>query len=158
VTKGQVLGALEKKYGPVNNTNDWSWGDTASFANCSNKGFGTINWSGAAVVEGKPFVVGKLSAQRILADPALMAEVLLIRRLEFVDWGFEVQGQVDQCKPSLKAEFLENYRVGRAGEQIPGADSTLLKTLLFDKAKRQADLLKAQNAPKPEPAAVDIKL
>lgn len=160
ITKGQVLGALEKKYGPVKDpTNSrWRWGDTVDFSACSIEGFESMNWSGARVIEGKPFTVHQLNRQQIVSDPVLLKEVLLIRRLEFVSWGFAVQGDVEHCKSSISVEFQDSYRVGRAGENIPGADGTVLRTILFDKARRKANLLKAQNAPRPESANVDVKL
>lgn len=158
VTKGQALGAMEAKYGALRDPNNWRWGDTAGLGNCGARGFASVNWSGANVIDGKPLLSGQVTMQQVLADPTVAADILLIRRLEYIPWAFDIQDQVAQCKPTLTAEFQDSFRVGRAGEQIPGADSSVLRTWLFDHAKRTAALLEAQNAPRAAPAKMDLKL
>lgn len=158
VTKGQVLAALEKKYGQLDNVANWQWGPTVGFG-CGSQGMETINWSGAPAIEGKPLLATQITAQQLATDPVIGAEFLLMRRLEWVKWGFEAaNNEVSQCKPSVSAEFQDSYRVGRAGENIPNADASILRTWLFDHAARRAALVQAQNAPRPEAASADIKL
>lgn len=159
VTQGQVLGALAKKYGPLDIPTQWRWGETIREGLCAEPGTPyNINWTGAKVIEGPPLLTRQVSQQEVLENPATAAEIRLLRRLNNALWGFNVSGPQERCKPSVSARFQDSYRLGFAGEQIPEGDTAVLWSWLFDHSYHYRALADAQKAPRPASPAIDLKL
>ncbi|WP_084683282.1 peptidoglycan-binding domain-containing protein [Neorhizobium vignae] len=159
VTQDQVLAALTKKYGTSSSTNAWRWGENTDLGVCGDQGTpNNVNWTGATVIEGKPLFARQVTQQQVLEEPALGAELRLLRRVQYLNWGFDIRTNVEGCKPTFTAQFQDSYRVGLAGERIPDADTTLLRSWLFDHAPHYRALKEAQAASKPVMEVIDLKL
>ncbi|CDZ28939.1 Peptidoglycan-binding domain 1 protein [Neorhizobium galegae bv. officinalis] len=159
VTQDHVLAALTKKYGPPSSADGWRWGESTDLGVCGDQGTpNNVNWTGATVIEGKPLFARQVTLQQVMEDPTVAAELRLLRRVQYHNWGFDIRTNVEGCKPTFIAQFQDSYRVGFAGERIPDADTTILRSWLFDHAPHYRALREAQNAPKPVAEAIDLKL
>ncbi|CAN7651098.1 peptidoglycan-binding domain-containing protein [Neorhizobium sp. LjRoot104] len=159
MTQEQVLGALEKKYGARSQPSLWRWGESADMPICGHEGTpNAINWTGAAVVEGPPLMMQPVTQQQMMQDPAIAAEIRLIRRIAYFNWGFSVQNIAEQCGPVVTARFQPTYRVGNAGERIPDGETSILWSWLFDHTLHQAALMEGSKATKKTADIIDLKL